>query len=570
MFGLRDAVGHLTTSGTMANLEALYVARQSHPGRGVAFSSECHYTHGRMCHVLGMEAHPLPVDAAGRLEVDALERVLATGRVGTVVVTAGTTGLGAVDPVHEVLPLARRYGARVHVDAAYGGFFALLARPDAEERLDPRPWLAIADCDSVVVDPHKHGLQPYGCGAVLFADPGVGRFFAHDSPYTYFTDAELHLGEISLECSRAGASAAALWLTLQLVPLDQHGFGATLAAGRRAALRWADLIEADPALRLYQRPELDIVTYFPSTGAATLRAVDAASNRVLRAGMTAQDDPVFLSVVRVDADAFLRRHPDLGHDAPTAHVLRSVLLKPEAENYLDHLHGRVHRLAADGDRSADHHSDDTTDGAPVRSNGIPEVSPAGAVRATSADTDRLVEVLARSFHADPLTVWAFPDQGRRAEILPEFFRAHLEVALDYDGVLTTPERDAVLLFLPPGAWEKVAARDAELTERFTEIAGEYRAALLTIMARQERSHPAGRHYYVSFVCVDPRAQRRGTGAVLADALIESADRDGVPVYTETSSSGGAGLTERYGFVPIGADIVLQDGPSLRPMWRVPR
>ena len=68
------------------------------------------------------------------------------------------------------------------------------------------PFAAIAGADSVVVDPHKHGLQPYGCGCVLFADPGVGRLYAHDSPYTYFTSGDLHLGEISLECSRAGAA----------------------------------------------------------------------------------------------------------------------------------------------------------------------------------------------------------------------------------------------------------------------------------------------------------------------------------------------------------------------------
>ena len=74
---------------------------------------------------------------------------------------------------------------------------------------------ALAACDSIVVDPHKHGLQPYGCGAVLFRDPAVGRLYLHDSPYTYFTSDELHLGEISLECSRAGAAAAALWLTLR-------------------------------------------------------------------------------------------------------------------------------------------------------------------------------------------------------------------------------------------------------------------------------------------------------------------------------------------------------------------
>ncbi|WP_327237330.1 aminotransferase class V-fold PLP-dependent enzyme [Streptomyces sp. NBC_01317] len=365
MFGLPAHVGHLTTSGTIANLEALYVARLLHPDRGVAYSSECHYTHERMCRVLGVEGHQVGVDAHGRIDLDALETLLRTGRVGTVVVTTGTTGLGAVDPVHEVLPLARRYGARVHVDAAYGGFYALLGRSDAAGGpggtgtppggtgswpggIDPRPWQAISACDSVVVDPHKHGLQPYGCGAVLFADPRAGRHFAHDSSYTYFTEAELHLGEISLECSRAGAAAAGLWLTLQLLPLTPDGFGAILAADRRAALRWADLIEDSPALELYQRPDLDIVTYFPATRPATLSAVDAASARLLRDGMTAPEEPVFLSVLRTDAEAFVRRHPRIVRDAGTARVMRSVLIKPEAEHYLDHLHARVEQLAVSG------------------------------------------------------------------------------------------------------------------------------------------------------------------------------------------------------------------------------
>jgi hypothetical protein len=207
----------------------------------------------------------------------------------------------------------------------------------------------VAGCDSVTVDPHKHGLQPYGCGAVLFADPDIGRHFAHDSPYTYFTDAELHLGEISLECSRAGASAAALWLTLQLLPLTPRGLGAGLAASRRAALAWADMIDAGEELTLSQRPQLDIVTYFPTprAGARTLSAVDAASERVLRRGMTDEQDPVYLSVLRVDAADFTRRHPDLAADADGARVLRSVLIKPEAQAWLPRLHARVAALAAE-------------------------------------------------------------------------------------------------------------------------------------------------------------------------------------------------------------------------------
>ncbi|HTJ70589.1 MAG TPA: aminotransferase class V-fold PLP-dependent enzyme [Actinospica sp.] len=339
MFGFGTHLGHLTTSGTIANLEALYVAREIHPGLGVAYSAEAHYTHGRMCGVLGVEGHSIPADGAGRIDLEALETVLRTGRVGTVVLTTGTTGLGAIDPVHLALPLCRQYGVRVHIDAAYGGFFSLLAGDD----LAPEPWRAIAECDSVVIDPHKHGLQPYGCGAVIFRDPEVGRFYVHDSPYTYFTSTELHLGEISLECSRAGASAAALWLTFRLLPPTPDGLGRVLAAGRRAARAWADLIDSTDALTLYQQPELDIVTYFPAVEPAALSAIDEASARILAEGMAAPE-PVFLSTLRASADAFAHRHPKIDCDGDGARILRSVLMKPESENHVEQLHAAVTRL----------------------------------------------------------------------------------------------------------------------------------------------------------------------------------------------------------------------------------
>jgi glutamate/tyrosine decarboxylase-like PLP-dependent enzyme len=375
MFGLGTHLGHLTTSGTIANLEALYVARETHPGLGVAYSEEAHYTHARMCGVLGIEGTPVPADGAGRMDPGALGELLAGGRIGTVVATAGTTGLGAIDPVHEILAVARHHGARVHVDAAYGGFFALLAgqawaeaaagqaghagpgdqagaaapgdqaTEAGQPSLDPAPWRAIAECDSVVVDPHKHGLQPYGCGAVLFANPEVGRFYLHDSPYTYFTSDELHLGEISLECSRAGASAAALWLTLRLLPLTPDGLGRVLAACRRAALDWAALIDESGLLELYQPPELDIVCYFPRLPGGTMSGIDEASVSMLARGMKASR-PVFLSTLRVTAAGMSRRHPGVKADRDGARILRSVLMKPEARAYVTELHARVEELAA--------------------------------------------------------------------------------------------------------------------------------------------------------------------------------------------------------------------------------
>ncbi|WP_211318593.1 pyridoxal phosphate-dependent decarboxylase family protein [Nocardioides silvaticus] len=345
MFGFADRagapgyLGHLTSSGTIANLEALFVARETHPGLRVAHSADAHYTHARMAHLLGVESVAVPTSADGTMDLDALASLLRTGTVGTVVATTGTTGLGAVDPVHEILPIARAHGVRVHVDAAYGGFFRLIA-DDLPGGVAPAPYLAIAECDSVVIDPHKHGLQPYGCGAVLFRDPAVARHYLHDSPYTYFTSEDLHLGEISLECSRAGAAAAALWLTLRLLPLTPDGLGAVLRPGRQAALDWAALIEQSEELRLYQPPQLDILTCYPVR--PRLSEVDAVSATAMTAGMTRPPaESVHLATYTVDAADLAARGHAVEADVPTGRILRSVLMKPEHQAAVPWLHEQV-------------------------------------------------------------------------------------------------------------------------------------------------------------------------------------------------------------------------------------
>lgn len=330
------ALGHLTAGGTVANLEALWIARESHPDRGIAFSNNAHYTHGRMCGVLGVDTHPLATDLQGRIDLDALRQTLGTGDVGTVVVTAGTTGLGTVDPIADAIELCREADVRVHVDGAYGGFFRLLTENDAPS-FDGFPAAdvrAIAEADSIAIDPHKHGLQPYGCGCILFRDPTVGRFYKHDSPYTYFTSDELHLGEISLECSRAGAAAGALWATLQALPLHPtDGLGAILSACLRASRQWASAIEASNAFDLIAPPETDIVAYVPTPETPTLSALDTASRTLFDAAMNHPDEPVYLSLYRLPAERLTARFPHLDADRKDAAVLRSVLMKPEHETY---------------------------------------------------------------------------------------------------------------------------------------------------------------------------------------------------------------------------------------------
>lgn len=344
MLGLREHLGHLTSSGTIANLEALWVSRELAPGMAIAYSADAHYTHARMCQVLGVQGIAVASDREGRMDLADLARVLDRHRIGTVVATLGTTGLGALDPLPGIIELAGAHGARVHVDAAYGGFFALIA-DDAPDGVEAGPFRAIADADSVVIDPHKHGLQPYGCGAVLFADPGVGRLYSHDSPYTYFTSDELHLGEISLECSRAGASAAALWLTTEVLPLAPDGLGQVLRANRAGAIAWAELLHAGVGLRLYQEPALDIVTLFPDR--AALSGIDRASAALFAtAAQGPADEQVHLALYSADARAFAERGHAAQPDADRARIIRSVLMKPESAEIVPWIHRRLESLSA--------------------------------------------------------------------------------------------------------------------------------------------------------------------------------------------------------------------------------
>ena len=326
MIGWDTHLGHLCSGGTMANLEALWVAGQLHPGKTVLASTQAHYTHSRLTGVLGLAFETVECDRRGRMDVHALERRLAAGGVGTVVATMGTTATGAVDPLAAIVDLRRRYDFRLHADAAYGGYFLLIDTLEDQTRL---AFECLREAASVVIDPHKHGLQPYGCGSVLFRDPSVGRLYRHDSPYTYYTSDDLHLGEITLECSRPGAAAVALWATQRLFPLERGGdFAQGLSDGRAAALELHRRIAADPRFVTGAAPELDILVWAPRAARVSeasmlsRRIFDEAARRHLHLAL------VSLPLHLVDVPAMQR-------DRESIICLRSVLMKPEHRDWID-------------------------------------------------------------------------------------------------------------------------------------------------------------------------------------------------------------------------------------------
>jgi tyrosine decarboxylase / aspartate 1-decarboxylase len=334
MFGWTKFLGHLCGGGTMANLEALWVAGQLAPGKTILANSQSHYTHQRISKVLQLPFETIASDARGRIDLKALEKRLKLRDVGTVVVTMGTTATGSVDSLHEILALRTKYNFRLHADAAYGGYFILVdnLEPDTQ-----KAFAALGEADSIAIDPHKHGLQPYGCGCILFKDPGIGRWYKHNSPYTYFTSTDLHLGEISLECSRPGAAAGALWATQKLLPLTKHGeFAQGLAKGREAARALYKRLRADDRFITPFAPELDMVIFALRTETAS--ATSLLSRRIFEA---AAKQDLHLALADLPAHLFPNLPPNMKRDCETITCLRSVLMKPAHLDWLDQIWERI-------------------------------------------------------------------------------------------------------------------------------------------------------------------------------------------------------------------------------------
>ena len=332
MFGWNEHLGHLTGGGTMANLEALWVSGKIHPGKKIIASDQAHYTHERISEVLKLNFDKVATDHQGRIDLAALEEKLKKGDVGTVVCTMGTTGLGAVDPLDKILELQTKYNFRIHADAAYGGYFKLLTNLAEHTK---NKYSVIDRVDSIVIDPHKQGLQPYGCGCVIFKNPEVAKFYIHDSPYTYFTSEELHLGEISLECSRAGASAVALWATHQLMPPVVNGhFANDLEKSRSAALKLYEKLNSNDYFFPIVHPETDIVTW-----AIKEESTSKMSELAHEFFKKAEDKNLYLSLYKYPTSKL--DDPEFDVDSEYLVCLRSSLMKPVHEDWLEEIWDRI-------------------------------------------------------------------------------------------------------------------------------------------------------------------------------------------------------------------------------------
>ncbi|USG64600.1 pyridoxal-dependent decarboxylase [Brevibacillus ruminantium] len=273
--------GHFTSCGTVANLEAAWLHRKKHKNKfRLLFPSTAHISWGRIADIINADFRIIGVNEKFQMDLENLEAELKKARDEQInvllVANLGATGCGAVDPIHELVPLKRTYDFSLHVDAAWGGYLKVLINTGLLSDHFVNSLGALYHADSITVDPHKQGLLPYGCGAVLYRDAQLKKEIVHQAPYTFILGN--NLGQISLEGSRNGAYAAASWLNTQLYPLSEQGLGKLLKAMIRQTRQLKEEIERS-GFKVLVEPEMNILCFYPDL--STLSRINDLTEKLI-------------------------------------------------------------------------------------------------------------------------------------------------------------------------------------------------------------------------------------------------------------------------------------------------
>lgn len=306
------AAGHIASGGSIANLTAVVTARDAHGVGGgnvashvVYSTAQAHHCIDKALRIAGLGEAPvrrIGLDAGYRMRPEELTRTIAEDRAAgltpwLIVATAGTTDVGAVDPLSDLADVAEREGCWLHVDAAYGGYFLLTD--------DGRAKLAgIERSDSVVLDPHKSLFQPWGAGVVVVRD-GAALAAAHGGSGPYLQDARRAGGErspadVSPELTKP-FRALRLWLPLVLMGTEP--FAAALEEKLLLA-RYFHREVRELGFSVGPPPDLSVVVFRWAPDGLPLDQADAANVAIVE-GLR-RDGRIFLSSTELDGRFTIR------------------------------------------------------------------------------------------------------------------------------------------------------------------------------------------------------------------------------------------------------------------------
>ncbi|MGW0840013.1 pyridoxal phosphate-dependent decarboxylase family protein [Streptomyces sp. NPDC002787] len=273
--GAADAL--VTTGGTEANQLALLLARETHPGVRLVCGANAHHSLVRAAWLLGLPEPVVVPTPAGTLDTATLDDAL-THLQGPLLVaaTAGTTDAGLIDPLPEIADLCEAHGARLHIDAAYGG--GLLFSDRHRHRLD-----GLARAHTATLDLHKLGWQPVAAGLLAVRDTADLAALHQRADYLNADDdTEAGLPDLLGRSLRTTRRADILKIAVTLTTLGRTGLGRLVDQVCALAQEFAATVEAHPGFELYDRPTISTVLFRPTEAPDT--AVAAVRRRLLHDG----------------------------------------------------------------------------------------------------------------------------------------------------------------------------------------------------------------------------------------------------------------------------------------------
>jgi glutamate/tyrosine decarboxylase-like PLP-dependent enzyme len=311
MVGYPDTMGgNLTSGGSLANLMGVVTARDAHDiqaeevKRAVVYVTEhMHHSVDKALRIAGLKAclkRTIRVDKNYRMDAPALVEAIANDkksglRPWLVVASAGTTNTGSVDPMPAIGDIAHTHQLWLHIDGAYGAFFALC---EAGKKI----LSGMEKSDSITMDPHKTLFLPYGSGAVLVKDRQK-MYEAHYYQADYMQDAleageEFSPADLSPELTRHFRGLR-LWLPLKL--LGVAPFRAVLEEKMLLTRYFYHKIQEIDGFEVGPYPELSIATYryVPKRG-----DVDAFNKQLIKE--VQKDGRIFISSTLLDGKFILR------------------------------------------------------------------------------------------------------------------------------------------------------------------------------------------------------------------------------------------------------------------------
>jgi len=244
------AVGAIVSGGTEANILALWAARNYMKRREVIIPISCHVSFYKAANLLGLRVIEAPLKSDFTVDVDFVRRNI-TNETAAIVGIAGTTALGAVDPIEELSELALEKGVYLHVDAAFGGLVLPFLKELGYEV--PQFDFKLEGVCSITVDPHKMGLAPIPAGGILFRDEVLIEPITFETPYL----AGGGVRSFTIAGTRSGGPIAAVWALLRI--LGRRGYRELVKKCMMLTEQLTRGIEGEEELELLMRPIMNII-----------------------------------------------------------------------------------------------------------------------------------------------------------------------------------------------------------------------------------------------------------------------------------------------------------------------